>query len=579
MLFGWDEFSPEDSQEILWDAVIIGAGMGGATLGYALARKGLKVLFLERGSAQTLFPESLDEGRLKRLLGWERREERLAAMGRWPRPITMMRGGQAIHFLAPIGSGPGGSSAIYGAALERMRRIDFSASAMGGEDPTRLGDEWPLDYDEFRAYYRRAEGLFEVAGTRDPDDPDDDATLVPPPALSERDQDFFESFQSVGMKPYRMHVGIAYRPGCRECLSLPCPTDCKADGSSKALCPALRDHGAKILLNCAVERLEATGARVTAVAARTAGRALKFRGRVVVLAAGALSTPLLLRKSTSPQWPSGLGNQNDLVGRGLMFHATDLIALWPRKRLSAAGPRKTLSSRTFYVKEGRKVGSFQSLGLPVSQGTIFNFLMGRIETYSRVKIPLARLFTRAVAIAATGYFKRACVFATIIEDFPYWSNRVVLDPDKPSGFYIEYVKSQELSDRIAEMRSMLKSTLAVHKPWILTGDDNMNLGHPSGTCRFGKDSATSVLDPSNRVRGVENLYVADASFFPSSAGANPGLTVAANSLRVADLIASRSDVHEHTVGTFSSSSSASATGFLDFVGKNQAGEKFQSRWN
>src|SRR5580658_4799197 len=101
MLFGWDEFSPEDSQEILLDAVIIGAGRGGATLGYALARKGLKVLFLERGSAQTLFPESLHEGRLKRLLGWERREERLAAMGRWPRPITMMRGGQAIHFLAP----------------------------------------------------------------------------------------------------------------------------------------------------------------------------------------------------------------------------------------------------------------------------------------------------------------------------------------------------------------------------------------------------------------------------------------------------------------------------------------------
>jgi choline dehydrogenase-like flavoprotein len=396
MLFGWDEFSPEDSQEILWDAVIIGAGMGGATLGYALARKGLRVLFLERGSAQTLFPESLHEGRLKRLLGWERREDRLAAMGRWPRPITMMRGGQAIHFLAPIGSGPGGSSAIYGAALERMRRIDFSASAMGGEDPTRLRDEWPLDYDEFRAYYRRAEGLFEVAGTRDPDDPDDDAILVPPPALSERDQDFFESFQSVGMKPYRMHVGIAYRPGCRECLSLPCPTDCKADGSSKALCPALRDHGAKILLNCAVERLEATGARVTAVAARTAGRTLKFRGRVVVLAAGALSTPLLLRKSTSPQWPSGLGNQNDLVGRGLMFHATDLIALWPRKRLSAAGPRKTLSSRTFYVKEGRKVGSFQSLGLPVSQRTIFQLPDG----------PDRKLLAGENSAGATSYARR-----------------------------------------------------------------------------------------------------------------------------------------------------------------------------
>jgi len=265
---------------------------------------------------------------------------------------------------------------------------------------------------------------------------------------------------------------------------------------------------------------------------------IKVRGRVVVLAAGALSTPLLLRKSTSPQWPDGLGNRNDLVGRCLMFHASDLIALWPRKNLSSVGPRKTLSSRAFYAVKGHKFGSFQSLGLPVSHGAIFDFLMSRIER-SSVRVPLARHATRAVSLIAARYFKRACVFATIIEDFPYHSNRVVLDPSRPSGFYIEYVKSRELSDRIAKMRTMLKSALAVHKPWILTGDDNLNMGHPSGTCRFGDDPTTSVLNPNNTVWGVENLYVADASFFPSSSGANPALTVAANALRVADSIASQ----------------------------------------
>jgi len=361
---------------------------------------------------------------------------------------------------------------------------------------------------------------------------------VPPPALSQRDEHFFESFQSIGMKPYRVHVGIAYRPGCTECIGLPCRTDCKAGGASKGLCPALRDHGAKIVLNCEVERLEATDGRVTAVAARTADGMIKVRGRVVVLAAGALSTPLLLRKSTSPQWPDGLGNRNDLVGRCLMFHASDLIALWPRKNLSSVGPRKTLSSRAFYAVKGHKFGSFQSLGLPVSHGAIFDFLMSRIER-SSVRVPLARHATRAVSLIAARYFKRACVFATIIEDFPYHSNRVVLDPSRPSGFYIEYVKSRELSDRIAKMRTMLKSALAVHKPWILTGDDNLNMGHPSGTCRFGDDPTTSVLNPNNKVWGVENLYVADASFFPSSSGANPALTVAANALRVADSIASQ----------------------------------------
>jgi choline dehydrogenase-like flavoprotein len=538
VLFSWDEFSPVDSQNQLWDVIVVGAGMGGGTLGYDLARRGLKVLFLERGSAPTHFPQSLEEGRLKRILGLERPEDRLTAMGRWPRRMTIMRDGQAVDFLAPMGSGPGGSSAIYGAGLERMRRVDFSASTHPGVEPKPMRDDWPVSYDDFRKHYEKAETLFGVVGTRDPGDPDDDTSLIAPPALSARDQDFFESFQALGMKPYRVHVGIAYRPDCRECIGLPCPTDCKADGSSKALCPALRDHGAKVILDCEVERLETADGRVTSVVAKTAEGIINLRGRIVVLAAGALSTPLLLLKSTSAAWPNGLGNQSDLVGRGLMFHASDLIALWPLKNLSSAGPRKTLSSRAFYTVKGRKFGSLQSLGLPVSHGAIFDFLMGRIER-SSLKIPLARLATRAVSIIAARYFRRASVFATILEDFPYLSNRVVVDPSKPSGFYIEYVKSQELTERIATMRAMLKSALAAHKPWILTGDDNLNMGHPSGTCRFGNDPATSVLDPNNKVWGVENLYVAGASFFPSSAGANPALTVAANALRIAQVIANQ----------------------------------------
>lgn len=254
--FQWDEFSPADCQGVLWDAVIIGAGMGGGTLGYALARKGLKVLFLERGGAQTVFPRSLADGRLRRLLRLDRKDDDLSAVGRWSRPLTIMRNGRGVDFLAPLGSGPGGSSAIYGAALERMRRIDFEARSVANENPPPMSDRWPIEFDRFRCYYQAAEKLFGVVGTRDPDDPDDDTTLVPPPPLSPRDQDFFDSFKAGGLKPYRLHVGIAYRPNCRECVGFPCRTDCKADGSSKALCPALRDHDAKILLNCDVDRLE-----------------------------------------------------------------------------------------------------------------------------------------------------------------------------------------------------------------------------------------------------------------------------------------------------------------------------------
>ena len=538
-MFNWDDFHQVDAQETLWDAVIVGAGMGGSTLGYALARQGFKVLFLERGTPPTEFPHSLTDGRLKRLVSREPPETRLRAIGRLARRITIVRDGQSFDFFAPIGSGPGGSSAIYGAGLERMRRVDFSATCVDGENPPPLSDAWPILYDDFTPYYRKAEALFEVAGTRDPDDPDDNSNLVPPPPLSDRDQDFFNSFNSAGLKPYRVHVGIAYKPGCRECLGLPCPNDCKADGSSRALRPALRDHHAQLILNCEVQRLETTGDRVTAVIAKIDGNDLKIRGRIVVLAAGALSTPNLLRNSTSPVWPNGVGNQNDLVGRCLMFHASDLIALWPRKNLGTSGARKTLAFRKFYTNNGRKLGTFQSLGLPVSHGAIFDFLADWIDRHSPVRIPLARSFAWALALAADRFFNRATVFATIIEDFPYLTNRVVTDSSKPSGFYIQYVKSRELVERISTLRLLLKSALAAHRPWIITGEDNMNLGHPSGTCRFGTDPTTSVLDPTNKVHGVANLYVVDASFFPSSSGSNPALTVAANALRVADLLTER----------------------------------------
>jgi choline dehydrogenase-like flavoprotein len=538
-LFNWDSFQQVDAQDTLWDAVIVGAGMGGSTLGFQLALRGFKVLFLERGTPPTEFPVSLSDGRFKRLLRREPPETRLRAIGRLPRRITIVRDGQGFDFFAPIGSGPGGSSAIYGAGLERMRRVDFSATCVTGENPPPLADNWPIPYDDFTPYYRQAEALFGVAGTRDPDDPDDDSNLVPPPPLSDRDQEFFNSFSSAGLKPYRVHVGIAYKPGCRECLGLPCPNDCKADGSSRALRPALRDHHAKIVFDCEVQRLEASSNRVSAVVANIGGKTVKIRGRITVLAAGALSTPNLLRNSTSPDWPNGVGNHRDLVGRGLMFHASDLIALWPRKNLSAAGPRKTLAFRKFYAHEGLKLGTFQSLGLPVSHGAIFDFLADWIDRHSPVKIPLTRPFAWGLALAADRFFNRATVFATIIEDFPYLTNRVVTDSSRPSGFYIQYAKSRELVDRINTLRSLLKTSLAAHRPWIITGEDNMNLGHPSGTCRFGVDPATSVLDPTNKVHGVDNLYVVDASFFPSSSGSNPALTVAANALRVAEILTER----------------------------------------
>ena len=64
-----------------------------------------------------------------------------------------------------------------------------------------------------------------------------------------------------------------------------------------------------------------------------------------------------------------------------------------------------------------------------------------------------------------------------------------------------------------------------------------NTTHQCGTLRFGTDPRTSVLNPLCRTHDVENLFVVDASFFPSAAAVNPALTIIAQALRVADHIA------------------------------------------
>jgi choline dehydrogenase-like flavoprotein len=106
---------------------------------------------------------------------------------------------------------------------------------------------------------------------------------------------------------------------------------------------------------------------------------------------------------------------------------------------------------------------------------------------------------------------------------------------------IKYQRTKELTSRFAMMRRLLRSRLARHRPFSLTGPEILNFGHPSGTCRFGSDPTISVLNPNpeNQVHGISNLYVVDASFLPSSSAANPSLAVAANALRVAERIARR----------------------------------------
>jgi len=513
----------QTNNDELWDVIVIGTGMGGATIGYCLASQGFRVLFVEKGH------EVVADGALDDLA--EAPEQRLRE-GCWPDRIIAEVDGAVSELFAPLGCGLGGSTLLYAAALERFERSDFQA-VPGLEHPT---GGWPISYDAMRPYYERAEQLYRVRGTSDP--LGEPAELAKPPQASAQDEQFMRDFARAGLHPYRLHVGIAYQPGCRECLGRLCPTACKSTARSICLDPA-RKYGAKLLTDCEITRLIATADCITGVEFRRGNTTGVMRGRIVVLAAGTYRSPTLLLLSASREHPNGLANGSGLVGCNLMFHSSERIAIWPQQRASSDGPRKAIGFRDFYSHDGKRLGSMQSVALSASYGDILVFLYGWFDKSCPAWIRPLRHFLRIPAVIASKLFGPAAIFAMMLEDFGEPHNRIVLDPDRPERIRICYRVSRDLRQRTALARRLLRERLSSFRIMNLVSDVNIDWGHPTGTCRFGHDPTTSVLDPNCRSHEIKNLYVVDGSFMPSSGGANPALTIAANALRVGDIIGVR----------------------------------------
>jgi choline dehydrogenase-like flavoprotein len=499
-----------------WDVVIIGTGMGGSTLGYALARLGVAVLFVEWGTsvpamAQGVEPVTPDE-RLAR--GW------------WPHPMTRCHpDGRRERFFAPVGCALGGSTIHYAASLERMAASDFRTL----QTESGLVPEWPVPYEEFAGYYEAAESLYGLSPMGE--GPKDQL-------LSEWDQALMSAMRQNGLNPDRQRVAIRYDKECQECIGRVCPRGCKADSRITCLEPALLKLGCQVLDNCEVLTLDADKARVRSIRAMHRGKPVELRARVIVLSAGALHSPQILLRSKNDYWPDGLANQSGQVGRNLMFHTSDLYGLWAPRRLDRNGrQRKSISVRDFYSVEGRRLGYVQSMGLDAGRGNIAGFLKDQLRRRGLHNETLLSLLVKLPSHLASWALGDASIFAAMTEDDPNPNNRILLDPEQPDGASFVYDITPDLRQRA----DALRDAFARHvRPWRLirlSPSLSMNYGHPCGTCRFGEDPDTSVLDRTNRAHAIDNLYVVDASFMPRSGAVNPSLTIAANALRCAPLIA------------------------------------------
>ena len=498
-----------------WDVVIVGTGMGGATLGQALAKTGLSVLFLEKGTAMEAEIHEPDAATPA---------ERLV-QGLWPNPVTQcFPDGHRERFFAAVGCSLGGSTIRYGAALERMAPSDFESL----QTPHQNLPPWPVSYDEFLPFYEAAEALFGLATIADG---------AVDERLSEWDKALMAAMRQNGLRPERQRVAMRYDDACQECVGKLCLRQCKAEARSVCLQDALRRPNCRILAQCDVQTLEADAERVRCIRALHRGQPIEVRGRIVVLAAGAFHSPQVLLRSQNQYWPNGLANRSDQVGRNLMFHGSDLYALWAPTRFNRQGrQRKSISVRDFYATAGRRLGYIQSMGMDAGRGNIAGFLKDVLRRRGLHHEALLSLLVQLPSRVASWALGDASIFAALIEDDPDPNNRIVLDPKEPNGASFSY----HITDDLRQRADALRESFARHvKPWRLmrlTPSLTMNYGHPCGTCRFGDDPATSVLDRNNRTHDVGNLYVVDASFMPRSGAINPSLTIAANALRGASQI-------------------------------------------
>lgn len=546
-----DVATPEHLQQE-WDAIVVGTGMGGGTIGHHLARAGKKVLFCELGTATAgggalrgAYPE-LAGGRRGAVLDASQ-EPALLQAGRCADTLVDESGAKPRAFVPFIGCGPGGSSALYGMAMERFMPADFHPGEFhAGTAGAAIVSRWPIGYDELAPHYAAAEALYRVRGEPDPlaaalmggaPPP----ALLPAPPLSPAGAELSAFLAGRGLHPYRLPSACEFHADCQSCQGFLCPTPCKNDADSICLQPALRDHGASLLTGCRVLAVRTQGRRATGVQCLWQGRELELRARVVVLAAGALQSPLILLRSRDGRGHPGLGNGSQLVGRHLMRHLIDLYLVRPR--LEAGEPfdnrRKEIAFNDFYANGRDKLGTVQSFGrLPPADmlfGSLRDDVQGSRWAWAAPALALARPVLRPVL---RDMAENWLALATVAEDLPYAENAVQPHPGGPAHASLRYTLRPEALRCVSDFRQQLAGVLR-GRSWrrLAQADNNHRIAHVCGTCRFGDDPRSSVLDRDNRVHDLENLFVVDSSFFPSSGGTNPSLTIAANALRVGELIA------------------------------------------
>jgi choline dehydrogenase-like flavoprotein len=521
-----------------YDVIVIGSGPGGASLAQKLAATGKSILLLERGAYLKREPANWDSKTVFIDGAYQTKETWYGGDGRKFHP--------GLHYYV------GGNSKVYGAALFRLRERDFDEVI----HKDGISPAWPLKYADFEPYYGAAERLFHVHGQRgeDPCEPPSSTPFPYPPVSHEpRIQRLNDTLKERGLSPFHLPLGILLdeQDGkvtptsiCIRCDAFdgfPCLLNGKADAQVMCVDPALAAYPNFTLLTGAyVTHLETdrAGRSITGVHVTRGGQHERYSADIVVSACGALSSALLLLRSANEQHPTGLANGSDQVGRNYMRHNQSILMALMREPNETVF-QKTLALSDFY---------FGADDWDYPLGLIQMCATSHADQIRGEALPQWLEWLPDMPFEQMA--RHSMDFWLSSEDLPrpencirYAGERVVLElaEGNMEAHHRLRKKLEQVLHQAGAHPTLMERKLYLGKDIPIGGT-----AHQAGTARFGLDPASSVLDLNCKAHQLDNLYLADASFFPSIGAVNPTLTIIANALRVADRIGERLGVKPAT---------------------------------
>jgi choline dehydrogenase-like flavoprotein len=487
-----------------YDVIIVGTGAGGGTLTRKLAPTGKKILVLERGGFLEKESSELVEVEVFKKEDYHAPEQWYDNAGEPFYPQTCYS--------------VGGNTKMYSGALLRMREKDFETV----QHQDGISPEWELKYQDFEPYYTEAEKLYRVHGKAgdEPTEPSRSEDYPFSPVEHESNiQDIGDRFSKYGLHPAYLPIGIG--------------DEGRTDSEDTGVTPAIKASnnvtlktGAKVV--CL--HTNPSGLTVKAVEAEIGGQSYLFMGDIIVLACGAINSAALLLRSANEKYPQGLANSSELVGRNLMKHLMTVILQ------QSPQPNSGLFQRTLYINDfywGETNFAYPMGHIQNSGGILQDVIFSESPPILSVAAKLMPGFgLKQLAKRSIGWWLQT-------EDLPNPNNRVRI---KGSKLYLDYtLNNLEAHDRLLyRWQEVLKATDKQSRGIHPYGSVSIQVvAHQCGTCRFGEDPQSSVLNLNCRTHDLDNLYVVDSSFFPSNAAISPALTVIANALKVGEHLIER----------------------------------------